>query len=82
MYNIQISEFQDGRITLSNKNYIKILKEFLCQWSNKDWEIIIDNNKGEVLETKIIQNFKESNFWKSINEIFPKAQIGNIILKE
>ena len=69
-----------------NKNFIKNLSEKLLQWTGERWIISLSQNQGEntIFEkdqeknSKKLEEFKNSQVAKDIENAFPDSKIINI----
>jgi DNA polymerase-3 subunit gamma/tau len=88
---LKLVSFNKGKIDISfneklNKNFIKNLTEKLLQWTGERWVISLSKNmeaksiyeKNQENKKKVINEFKESNIAKQIENAFPDAELVDI----
>ena len=89
--NVKLVSFRKGKLDISfsdklNKNFIKNLSEKLLQWTGERWIISLSQNQGEktIFEkdqeknSKKLEEFKNSQVAKDIENAFPDSKIINI----
>ncbi len=86
--NVNLVKFEQGRIEISfndnlDKDFVKDLSLKLFEWTDLRWIITLSKNKGEMSvkekeknrQEELIQSTKKTNFYKSIIDFFPDAEL-------
>ena len=86
--NVNLVKFDEGRIEISfndnlDKNFVKDLSTKLLEWTNHRWIISFSKNQGEIsIKDKeknkqkiLIENTKNSDLFKTIQDYFPDAEL-------
>ena len=89
--NVNLVKFEKNRIEISfndnlKKDFVKGLSSKLYEWTNQRWIITLSQNKGEkslkenqrILENIEIDNFKKTDEYKKVIEIFKDAKLIKI----
>ena len=89
--NVNLVKFEKGRIEISfndnlDKDFVKDLSTKLYEWTNFRWIISFSKTKGEISikekekinKIQIIENAKKTNFYKTILDSFPDAELIDI----
>lgn len=89
--NVNLVKFEKNRIEISfndnlKKDFVKSLSSKLYEWTNQRWIITLSQNKGEkslkenqrTIENLEINNFKKTDQYKKVTEIFKDAKLIKI----
>ena len=89
--NVNLVKFENGRIEISfndnlDKNFVKNLSTKLLEWTNQRWIITFSKNQGEMSikdkeknkQKDLIENTKKSNFYKTVLDHFPDAELIDV----
>ncbi len=89
--NVNLVKFENGRIEISfndnlDKDFVKDLSTKLLDWTNQRWVISFSKNQGamtvkdkEIIKQKeLIENAKDSDFYKNMLKHFPDAELIDI----
>ena len=69
-----------------DKNFVKNLSTKLLEWTNQRWIITFSKNQGEMSikdkeknkQKDLIENTKKSNFYKTVLDHFPDAELIDV----
>ena len=92
--NVNLVKFESKRIEISfneklEKSFIKDITNKLFEWTNERWIITLSKQKGNLsikdkkkafLEKKV-EEFKKTSLYKEINDLFPDAELLDVIKK-
>ena len=89
--NVNLVKFENGRIEISfndnlDKDFVKNLSTKLLEWTNQRWIITFSKNQGEMSikdkeknkQKDLIENTKKSNFYKTVLDHFPDAELIDV----
>ena len=93
--NVNLIKFSDGKIDISfnenlAKNFVKNLSEKLLEWTGRRWLITLTKAPGQktfsemqsIKKTELIQNGKNHEIYKKFKNIFPDAELIDILKKK
>ncbi len=89
--NVNLVKFENGRIEISfndnlDKDFVKELSAKLLEWTNQRWIISFSKSEGNisirdkeiVLQKRLIENAKKSDFYKSVLKYFSDAELIDV----
>ena len=89
--NVNLVKFENGRIEISfndnlDKNFVKDLSSKLLEWTNQRWIISFSKSQGKMSikdkekenQKELIENAKKSNFYKTMLDYFPDADLIDV----
>ena len=90
--NINLVKFENKRIEISfndklEKNFIKDITNKLFEWTNERWIITLSKEQGnpsikqkkKIMVDKKINEFKATSLYKEIKDLFPDAQLLDVM---
>ncbi len=90
--NINLVKFENKRIEISfndklEKNFIKDITNKLFEWTNERWIITLSKEQGspsikqkkKIMIDKKIDEFKATSLYKEIKDLFPDAQLLDVM---
>ena len=93
--NVNLVSFEKQRIEISfndnlDKNFVKDLSSKLFEWTNKRWIITFSKTEGQISikdrqknrKTELIHSVKKTKIYKDVLEIFPDANLIDVISNE
>ena len=89
--NVNLVKFEKNMIEISfndnlSKNFVKTLTSKLFEWTNQRWIITLSKKKGEISKKEVLKNqdlkiyndFKNSEDYRKILNIFEDVKINNV----
>ena len=93
--NVRLVKFEQGKIDISfnenlSKDFIKNISFKLNEWTGKRWIISLSKDEGETtvfdkknkIKSELLEEMKQSETYKKIIEIFPDAELIDVIEEE
>ena len=93
--NVNLIKFSQGKIDIAfnenlSKNFVRNLGEKLLEWTSKRWVITLAQEKGQKTflakqndnKKQLLEDEKEKDLYKKFKNIFPDAELVDILKKD
>ena len=94
-HHVNLVSFSNKRIEIAfnenlDKNFVKNLTEKLLEWTDHRWIISLSQKKGTIsrkqlekdIKNNLLETTRNSDFYKKVLDIFPDAELEDIMSKE